>query len=115
MNNKKYINIIKILSLVSFDDGYYSNIEYAYPILKEHGQKAAIFVIGKNVENISKEIIDPNKLKGLGYEDIKNTSDVFEFHSHTYNLHNYANNAPSLTVLSEEEIVQDLTKIKVQL
>lgn len=31
--------------LITFDDGYYSNYQYAYPILKQYGIKATIFVI----------------------------------------------------------------------
>lgn len=31
--------------LITFDDGYWSNYKYAYPVLKELGMKATIFVI----------------------------------------------------------------------
>lgn len=108
----KEIDLPKKTVVITFDDGYYSNIEYAYPILKKHGQRATIFVIGKNVEDVTKGTLSPTKLKGVGYEDIKNTSDVFEFHSHTYNLHNYTGDEPSLTVLSKEDIVEDISKIR---
>lgn len=101
--------------VITFDDGYYSNIEYAYPILKEYGQKATIFVVGKGVENATSETNMSSTLRSLGYEDIKNTSDVFEFHSHTYDLHKQINNMPALTVLSKEEILVDLNRIKEQL
>ena len=38
--------------LITFDDGYESNYTHAYPILKEHGLKATIFVIGVSVGKI---------------------------------------------------------------
>lgn len=42
--------------LITFDDGYYSNYEYIYPILKKYNIKASIFVttdkIGKEINGI---------------------------------------------------------------
>lgn len=38
--------------LITFDDGYISNYQYIYPILKKYNIKAAIFVV---TENINKE------------------------------------------------------------
>ena len=34
---------------ITFDDGYLSNYEIAYPLLKKYGMKATIFVIGSSV------------------------------------------------------------------
>lgn len=31
--------------IITFDDGYYSNYEYIYPILKKYNVKASIFII----------------------------------------------------------------------
>ena len=42
--------------IITFDDGYYSNYEYIYPILKKYQIKASIFIvtdnIGKEIDNI---------------------------------------------------------------
>ena len=35
--------------IITFDDGYTSNYEYAYPILKKHNEKAVIFVIASRM------------------------------------------------------------------
>lgn len=111
----KKIDLPKKTVVITFDDGYYSNIEYAYPILKEYDQRAAIFVVGRGVEDATNNPDNPSPLRGLGFEDIKNTSDVLEFHSHTYNLHRYIDNEPALTVVGKEEVVEDLTRIKEQI
>lgn len=47
--------------LITFDDGYYSNYEYIYPILKKYNAKASIFVV---TDRIGKEI---NGIKYLGW------------------------------------------------
>ena len=48
--------------LISMDDGYYSNYEYIYPILKKYNIKASIFVV---TDKIGKEI---EGKKYLGWE-----------------------------------------------
>ena len=48
-----YLNGIRELPpkpvIITFDDGYYSNYQYAYPILKEFGMKATIFIVTDTV------------------------------------------------------------------
>lgn len=72
--------------MITFDDGYLSNYELAFPILQETNMKAIISVIAKNIR-----------------DDIGNGFDVFmtweqcremyesglvDIENHTYNLHN---------------------------
>src|SRR5699024_1862299 len=33
--------------VITFDDGYLSNVEYAYPIMKKYGFKGSIFMVGE--------------------------------------------------------------------
>lgn len=48
--------------LITFDDGYYSNYEYIYPILKKYNVKVSIFIV---TDKIGKEI------SGIKYLDWK--------------------------------------------
>ncbi len=32
--------------MITFDDGYYNNYIYAYPLLKQRGMKAVVSIIG---------------------------------------------------------------------
>lgn len=72
--------------LITSDDGYLSNYEIMYPILKENNLKATIFLIGDRIDNamtsnIGLPKIDWNQAKEM-YE-----SKVIDFQSHTYNSH----------------------------
>lgn len=99
--------------LITFDDGYKSNIELAYPILKENGQKASIFIIGSAIEKATLEKEAPDqKLKFMTKDDITKTQDVFDFHSHSYDMHKFENNKPKLTISTYEEIFEDFEKQK---
>ena len=65
--------------LITFDDGYYSNYEYIYPILKKYNAKASIFVV---TDRIGKEI---NGIKYLGWNECleMQNSGLVEIFSHS--------------------------------
>lgn len=65
--------------LITFDDGYYSNYEYIYPILKTYNAKASIFVV---TDRIGKEI---NGIKYLGWNECleMQNSGLVEIFSHS--------------------------------
>ena len=65
--------------LITFDDGYYSNYEYIYPILKNYNAKASIFVV---TDRIGKEI---NGIKYLGWNECleMQNSGLVEIFSHS--------------------------------
>ena len=63
--------------LLTFDDGYRDNYDVAYPILKEHGMKAAIFLVTDYVS------LYPNYLTWEEVRDMQQNG--IEFGSHTLN------------------------------
>lgn len=75
--------------MITFDDGYYNNYLFAYPILKEYNFKAVLSVIGIQSEKYSKSGERSKYYSHMTWEDIKNASDVFEIQNHSYNLHTY--------------------------
>ena len=94
--------------LITFDDGYKSNYEYAYPILKEYGFKAAIFLISSwNTDEIVS--FDAGDLQYLSWNEIEGSRDVFEYASHTHDLHRLDENGQGYLVTRPlDEIRQDL-------
>lgn len=68
--------------IITFDDGYSSNYEYAYPILKKLNMKATIFVITGRM-GVSKDVIYPHftweqarEMEQSGVIDIESHSDL---------------------------------------
>ncbi len=102
------IDLPKRSVLITFDDGYKSNYEYAYPILKEYGFKATIFLIsGWNTDEVVS--FDANELQYLSWTEIENSRDVFEYASHTHDLHRLDGNEQGYLITEPlDEIKHDL-------
>lgn len=79
--------------VITFDDGYLSNYEYAYPILKEYGMVGTIFVIGATIGNTehykdTNYPITPHFSFQQGAEMV--ASGIISLQSHTYDMHQWA-------------------------
>ena len=75
--------------VITFDDGYQSNYEYAYPILKKYGMKATIFVIGSSVGKDEYKDTGRPLLPHFGVSEAREmeNSGLISIQSHTYDLH----------------------------
>ncbi|MBR0456231.1 MAG: polysaccharide deacetylase family protein [Firmicutes bacterium] len=85
------IKLPKKSVLITFDDGSYSVIKYALPVLKKYNMKATFFIIGKKTHaRTNKKAIAPGRYHCTGLDLINRTIKKypkFEFQSHTYNMH----------------------------
>lgn len=68
--------------LITMDDGYQSNYDLAFPLLKKYNMKATVFYIGSNVIGENKNYMNKDTL-----ELIKKNYPNIEIASHSYNLH----------------------------
>lgn len=88
-----YVNGISTLPekpiIIIFDDGYLSNYEYAYPILKELEMKATISIIGWSVGRSKYIHIDKNINPHFTWEQAKEMYDsgYVDIQSHSYDMH----------------------------
>lgn len=98
--------------VITFDDGYLSNALYAYPIMKDYNFRGTIFMIGNRVNG--KQIpFDPSSTQSISIHEAYKYSDVFDYHSHTYNLHRKDEKNKEMLISSKKEVIlEDLLKSK---
>lgn len=76
--------------LITFDDGFLSNYEYAFKLLKEYNMNATVFVVGSFIDNSTTNEWNGNiktyMTKDI-LENLKNEYPNIEIYSHSYNLH----------------------------
>ena len=98
--------------VLTFDDGYKDNFIEAYPILKNYGFKAVNFVITGAITKRSQPF-DPKHVQYLSIKEMVRACEVFEYQSHTYNLHqsentNQGQGSSYLISKSNDEILHDI-------
>lgn len=70
--------------LLTFDDGYESFYNYAYPILKEVDMTATVFMIVKHID------VKEGQIPKLSWDQMQEMlEDGMSFYSHTYDSHYY--------------------------
>jgi len=75
--------------LLTFDDGYYNNYLYAYPLIKKYNAKIVISPIGYYTDLFSESNPDHPNYSHCTWDEINEMMDsgLVEFQNHTYNLH----------------------------
>lgn len=78
--------------IITMDDGYRSNYQYAYPLLKKYGMKASMFVIGWSAGKSSFEDTDEEINAHFTWQEAgeMSSSGLVEIQSHSYDLHSEA-------------------------
>lgn len=77
--------------ILSFDDGYYNNYYYAFPLLKKHRVKAVISIVGKMSDEYS-NTNDPNpSYAHVTWDNVleMHLSGYWEILNHSYDCHTY--------------------------
>jgi len=123
---KGKISVPKNSVLITFDDGWRDNLEFAYPILKKYNLNATLFIITGWIDEASKKEYHfverkHNECKQivkqranevvLNWKQVESMQDIFDIHSHTHFHRDDYFGKISL----EEELVISKEKIKQKL
>ena len=92
--------------VLTFDDGYLDNALFVAPILREFGFTAMMFVLTHNIPD--EPPVMTARHTRLGRTHMLETADVFEFGSHTHNLHHSVDGVGAMRVATADEIRADL-------
>lgn len=86
--------------ILTFDDGYYNNLEYLIPLLEKHQLKATIFIPTEYIQNR----INSTEKNFMSFDEIRNlNSELIEIALHSHAHRNYSQ-------MPVEEAREDLKK-----
>lgn len=93
--------------LLTFDDGYLDNAVFAYPIMKEYGFTGIVFTVTSFITETQGNVA-AYPLQYMSLTDMENTTDVFEYGSHSHDMHRLYRNTPVTLRASQDELREDL-------
>lgn len=75
--------------MLTFDDGYYNNYCYAYPLLKQYNMKAVLSIIGKYTDLYTQTPDENAAYSHVTWDELNEMIDsgIFEIQNHSYDLH----------------------------
>lgn len=89
--------------MITFDDGYYNNYVYAYPLLQQRGMRAVVSIIGSQTALYTEEGTENAYWSHLRLDRLAEMQDVFEVQNHSWNLHEYGERRGCLRRRGETE------------
>lgn len=106
--------------VLSFDDGYYNNYCYAYPLLQKYKMKAVISIIGLYTDKFSRKDENNAAYSHITWKQLTEMTDsgLVEIQNHTYNLHELNDRRGSSKMQDESEtqykkiLTDDVTRLQ---
>jgi peptidoglycan/xylan/chitin deacetylase (PgdA/CDA1 family) len=98
--------------VLTFDDGYYNNYLYVYPLLKKYNMKAVISIVGMYTDSYSQNEDKSAEYAHLNWDTVNEMMDsnLVEFQNHSYNLHS-TNKGRNGSKKRNSESLEDYEKI----
>ncbi len=75
--------------ILTFDDGYFNNFSYAFPLLQKYNSKAVLSIIGYYTDLYTKTPDENPSYSHVTWDNVKEmmNSGLVELQNHSYNLH----------------------------
>lgn len=75
--------------ILSFDGGYKSFLDIAYPVLEKYNMKAVVSIVGENTDFFSQSLENNSDEKYLSWEDVKALAklDIIEIGNQSYSFY----------------------------
>ena len=109
--------------ILSFDDGYYNNYVYVYPLLKKYDMKIVLSLIGKDTDDFSKVPSDNISLSHVTWDQVNEMmeSGLVEIQNHSYNMHKITSKRYGCLKKRaetqdhyERELTEDILKLQIE-
>lgn len=94
--------------VITFDDGFYSSIAFAKPVLETYGFEGSVFVIGSLIDEKRTTYV-PQIRQHASSKDMKETTSTLKFYAHSYDLHE-KNGDFKVNQLQKPALVEDVKK-----
>ncbi|MCL2357922.1 MAG: polysaccharide deacetylase family protein [Defluviitaleaceae bacterium] len=75
---------------ITFDDGYLSVYEYAFPVLEQYGHTATVFIIGHATGTFYYKDTPHRVTPKFCFDQARRMAHVVDIQSHTYDMHQWA-------------------------
>ena len=89
--------------MITFDDGYYNNYVYAYPLLQQRGMRAVLSIIGSQTAFYTEDGTENAYWSHLRLDRLTEMQDVFEVQTRSWTLHEYGERRGCLRRRGENE------------
>ena len=93
---------------ITFDDGYASVYRHAFPVLRERGMTATVYVVAGHIDGIN----EWDWTAGDRREDLMTAAEIIEMSAAGFEIGSHTLTHPHLTDLNEEQLQRELIDSK---
>lgn len=106
---KNRLNLPRKPVIISFDDGYLDTYQYAFPLLREFGMKAIVFVLGDR--SVTSNDWD-KEVPGILETPLMDRDQILDMHASGFEIGAHTMTHPNLTMIPTDEALYEIEASK---